>query len=277
MIPPSPRAGIENASTRFFYSAIAAKVFTNAWYSLVTALDKSGDATVMNYGFADLDGGRLALDPRYELHRYGVQLYHHVASRAELRGKDVLEIGCGRGGGASYLADAMEPQMYVGVDFNRRAVAFDRRNYAAQKNLRFVAGDAHAIPFPDARFDVALNVESSHHYSDLDRFLREVHRVLKPGGVFLMACFPRADEPSALRASVGRSEFMCTLDEDITANVVRALELDSPRREEALRRLCPAPLRTFGREFAGTRGSKLYESFASGERIYVNFVLRKAD
>jgi SAM-dependent methyltransferase len=267
--------GSYRAGTRFFYSRLAGYVFTNVWYSLVTALDKKAEATFMNYGYADLTGGGIPLEPRCETDRYPIQLYHHVASRAPLAAKDVLEIGCGRGGGASYLARAFAPACYTGLDINRRAIAFDQRFYAAQPNLRFTAGDAHAMPFRDASFDVALNVESSHHYSDLARFLDEVHRVLRPGGTFLMACFPRENKLESLRASLLRSRFTCALEEDITANVVRALELDNARREAALLRLCPRPLLTFGREFAGVRGSKLYDSFASGERRYLNFVLQK--
>lgn len=266
---------IQAAGARFFSSAMAGFFFTNAWYSLVTRLDKNAEATLMNYGYADLDGAEITLEPRDEANRFPIQLYHHVASRAEVRGKDVLEIGCGRGGGASYVAGYLGPRRYVGLDINKHAVAFDRAFYERQKNLEFVVGDAHAIPFDDGTFDVVLNVESSHHYRDLGRFLREVYRVLKPGGVFLMACFPRQNEPSLLRETLRRSGFVCTFEEDIAPNVTRALERDSARREAAVLRVCPAPLRTFGREFAGTKSSKLYESFASGSRPYLNFVLQK--
>ena len=79
-------------------------MFTNAWYSLVAKLDNHGQETFMNYGYAELDGAAPPLPARFDVHRYAVQLYRHVVSRAELRGKDVLEIGCGRGGGASYVA-----------------------------------------------------------------------------------------------------------------------------------------------------------------------------
>jgi SAM-dependent methyltransferase len=266
---------LEDAGTRFFYSSLAGVLFTNAWYSLVTRLDKNAEAIVLNYGFADPGGEAIALDPRLERHRFGLQLYHFDASRGALPGKDVLEIGCGRGGGAAYLAAALHPRRYVGLDINKHEVAFDRRQYAQQRNLEFVVGDAHAIPFADASFDVALNVESAHHYRDLGGFLAEVYRVLTPGGRFLMATFPRENEPQMLRETVARSRFACVLEEDITPNVVRALELDTARREEAVRRLCPAPLRTFAREFAGTQGSKLHQSFASGRRCYLNFVLEK--
>jgi SAM-dependent methyltransferase len=268
-------SALQRMSARFFYSSLAEVLFTNAWYSLVAKLDRHGQETFMNYGYAELDGADPPVPAKLEVHRCAVQLYRHVVSRAELRGKDVLEIGCGRGGGASYVAAELAPRRYVGLDINATAIAFDRRHYRDQTNLAFVAGDAHALPFAGESFDVALNVESSHHYRDLAAFVGEAFRVLAPGGTFLMACFPRKNELARLREPLDRSRFECVLEEDITANVVRALELDSARRVDALGRLCPAPLRGFGREFAGVRGSELYESFASGRRRYLNFVLRK--
>jgi ubiquinone/menaquinone biosynthesis C-methylase UbiE len=265
----------EKAGAQFFHSVTAGFFFTNAWYSFVSKLDRNAEATFLNYGFAGPSDEKLELEPQLEVNRYTIQLYHHVVSSVPLQGKDVLEIGCGRGGGASYVARYMRPRHFVGLDINKTAINFDRRFYKTQKNLQFIVGDAHAMPFPEETFDVAVNVESSHHYNDLGRFLGEVHRVLKPGGSFLMACFPRKNEPSFLRRLLDKSRFTCILEEDITPNVIRALEIDSARREDAVRRLCPAPLRTFGREFAGVRGSELYESFVSGKRRYLNFVLHK--
>jgi SAM-dependent methyltransferase len=278
-MPPPPAtaaAPLAALSARFFYSSIAERLFTNVWYSLVAKLDKHADEPFMNYGFAELDGAQIPLAPKLEPHRYAIQLYHHVVANGAVAGKDVLEIGCGRGGGASYVAAALEPHRYVGLDINKTAIACDRRFYHDQPNLEFVAGDAHALPFGDGMFGVALNVESSHHYRDIGTFFGEVHRVLEPGGTFLMACFPRRSELASLREPLDRSAFTCVLEEDITANVVRALEIDSARREASVNRLVPAPLRTFAREFAGVRGSELYESFASGKRRYLNLVLRKS-
>lgn len=265
---------LQRAGARFFYSRTAEALFVNVWYSLVAKLDRDGRETFMNYGYDALDGTEPALPERFAVHRYAVQLYRHAALCAGVQGKTVLEVGCGRGGGASYVAAELGPRRYVGLDVNATAIAFDRARYRDQPNLEFVRGDAHALPFADASFDAVLNVESSHHYRDLATFLAEVRRVLVPGGTFVMACFPRRNEMERLRGPLDRAGFELVLEEDVTANVVRALELDSARRVDALQRLCPAPLRTFGREFAGVRGSELYESFASGRRRYLNFVLR---
>jgi hypothetical protein len=82
------RSNFEKAGTTFFYSAIADFFFMNSWYSLVSKLDKNGEETFLNYGFADLDGAKIERAPELEVHRYAVQLYHHVVSRAAVRGKN---------------------------------------------------------------------------------------------------------------------------------------------------------------------------------------------
>lgn len=51
----------------------------------------------------------LPLDAADERNRYCIQLYHRTAAQADLSGRRVLEVGCGNGGGASYLTRTMRP------------------------------------------------------------------------------------------------------------------------------------------------------------------------
>ena len=67
------------------------------WYRYITELDKGAQVTFMNYGYADPK--KIILKKSDEKDRYCIQLYHHVASAVSLKGRDVLEVGCGRGGG----------------------------------------------------------------------------------------------------------------------------------------------------------------------------------
>ena len=62
----------------------------------------------MNYDYAELDGSELDLHDHPEKDRYFIQLYHYVAAAVELNGKKVLEVGSGRGGGASYVARVLQ-------------------------------------------------------------------------------------------------------------------------------------------------------------------------
>ena len=102
------------------------------------------------------------------------------------RGKTVLEVGSGRGGGAAFVAKYLRPKSMIGIDYADRSVRFCRRAYELP-NLSFAPGDAEHMPFDDASFDVVLNVESSHCYPDMARFVAEAARVLRPAGRLLFA------------------------------------------------------------------------------------------
>jgi ubiquinone/menaquinone biosynthesis C-methylase UbiE len=260
---------------RFFYSSGARTLFTNTWYSLVSKFDRNGEITLMNYGYAHADGTRIWLEPEHEAERYALQLYHHVATGVPLEGKDVLEVGCGRGGGAAYVARYLKPRQMVGMDCTVSSIDFARRHFSGQQNLRFKQGDAHDLPFENESFDAIVNIESAQHYKDINRFLAEVHRVLRPGGHLLIACFEDASKGVFPRQVLQRSRLRKVREEDIAPGVVRALDLDSARRVKLAETLVPPFLQGLAGEFAGVRGTSLYASFATGGCPYLNLVYRK--
>lgn len=266
---------VQSLAVRFFYSSGARALFTRAWYALVSQLDTDAEVTLMNYGFAPADGTRIPLAPELERERYAIQLYHHVATAVPVAERDVLEVGCGRGGGAAYIARYLKPRQMTGLDRTPPAIAFARNHFAAEKNLRFVEGDAHSLPFEDNSFDAVVNIESAQHYADIELFLREVHRVLRPGGHLLIACFEDPDKDVYPRRSLDRSPLTEVSEEDITPGVVRAMDFDSARRLALAEKLAPSFLLGLAGEFAGVRGTELYESFASGGCPYLFFVYRK--
>lgn len=100
-----------------------------------------------------------------------------------LEGKRIIEIGCGRGGFSVWLARQGAAEV-VAIDFSPAAVAkgaaFGRETGLA--NLRFEVGDIQAIAHPDAAFDVAVSCETVEHVPDPRRAVRELARVLRPGG-----------------------------------------------------------------------------------------------
>ena len=246
------------------------------WYQYLAGLDRDNDMLFMNYGYVDLDPSvePLELSARDERYRYCIQLYHHVAGAVDLRGLDVLEIGCGRGGGASYIMRALKPCSVVGVDMAARAIEFCS-SYHAVDGLSFAQGDAEALRLNDRTFDVVVNVESSHCYGSMERFLGEVFRVLRPNGHFLYADFRPKGEIATLQKQVRAAGFEMVKRENIAPNVVKALELDSERKLELIMRKAPKLIHKQMQLFAGIKGTAIYESFASGEREYTCFVLQK--
>src|ERR1044071_1738159 len=156
----------------------AKRALWRTWYQFLSRRFRRAEWTFMNYGYAPLSGENMdiGISPNEEADRYYAQLYHHAASGVDLCGKDVLEVGSGRGGGCSYVSRHLRPNTMTGVDFAHSAIAFCRKTHPVE-GLTFVQGDGEALPFENASFDAVLNVESSHCYGSMDRFAAEVFRV----------------------------------------------------------------------------------------------------
>ncbi|WP_454085409.1 class I SAM-dependent methyltransferase [Georgenia sp. Marseille-Q6866] len=247
-----------------------------ALYEVLGARVRRPEWAFMNYGYAPLDGEEpLALEPADEPDRMCIQLYDHVTRDADLRGADVLEVGCGRGGGSSFLARYRAPRTTTGVDLSRAAVALCRRHRHAP-GLTFVQGDALDLPFPDESFDVVVNVESSHCYPSVEAFLAEAYRVLRPGGSLLFADFRGREEMVELQATLRDGPLEVVELHDITANACAALELDDDRRRALLDAWIPRPVHRPFERFAAVKGSSTHARFRSGENRYTSARLVRA-
>lgn len=234
--------------------------------------------TFMNYGFADGTEGEGFRDLTPEEKAQGVccRLYHEVARAGPITGKDVVEVSCGRGGGSAYIARHLNPRTVTGIDIANTAIDFCRRVHHLG-NLRFLQGDAESLPLFDESCDAVINVEASFCYGDFKKFLSEINRVLRPGGVFLFADLRFEEELAAWFAALEGSGLHAVERQDISENVLSALDLDGDRRERELRRSAPWILRGPLRTFSGTPGSRIPVLLASGVLRYYRFVLVKPD
>lgn len=98
----------------------------------------------------------------------------------------ILEIGCGRGVALPPLACLLEPVRLTGLDIEPRFLAeAQERLDQAGVEAELVPGDARALPFPDAAFDVVIDFGTCYHIARADLALHEVARVLAPGGQFV--------------------------------------------------------------------------------------------
>ncbi len=231
------------------------------------------DWTFMNYGYADAMATKRSLSAEDEDDRYCIQLYTKVVSGACLKNKVLLEVGCGRGGGLSFLHRYHSPAASHGVDLCREAIAFCRSTHGAK--FFFTPGDAADLPYHDGVMDVLINVESSHCYPSRPEFFAEAYRVLKPGGKFCYADLHEAGEQERISKWLADAGFAVDVCEDITAGVLDALKLDSARKQKLIEQKAPRWLRWPFGCFAGLTGSRVHRSFENGARRYTRWQLSK--
>jgi SAM-dependent methyltransferase len=105
-----------------------------------------------------------------------------AAQLAVVPGSRVLDLGCGVGHLLAWL-DRHAPARYDGLDLSLASVRAAR---AAAGIARVVVGDAGRLPFAEASYDRVVCNGSAHHLPDLRGTLREIHRVLAPGGRLLL-------------------------------------------------------------------------------------------
>jgi ubiquinone/menaquinone biosynthesis C-methylase UbiE len=202
------------ATERDFYDEVAERL-------------PSPELIFLNYGYAEVPSEPcLWIAPADQRHRYHLNLVKHVMSGVELAGQTVLEVGSGRGGNCHYLSRYTQAKGIYGVDLCEANVRFCRAVHRLP-NVAFLRGDAEQLPFRTDAFDVVLNLESSHCYPHFDRFLAEVHRVLKPHGMFCYADFWFLEflelDWKHRKKTLDAAPFILLSEEDISEPVFQAL------------------------------------------------------
>lgn len=101
----------------------------------------------------------------------------------------ILDVGCGGGRTVHRLATLAPEGKIVGLDYSAASVAASRETNAQgiqAERVRIEHGSVAALPFPDRTFDIVTAVETHYYWPDLSANVREVLRVLKPGGTFVL-------------------------------------------------------------------------------------------
>jgi ubiquinone/menaquinone biosynthesis C-methylase UbiE len=243
------------------------------WYWYISKKDKNAEVVFMNYGFSDKDQ-TIALDKKNEINRYSIQLYHHLASAIDLKNKDIVEIGCGRGGGLAFIASYFSPASAHGIDLINQAITFSKRHYNIN-DLIFSQGDAQKLSLASDSCDVVINVESSHRYPDMSAFVNEVMRILRPGGYFLITDFRDPKEMKEMKMVLEMSGMPVLNERDITNEVIAALDSDDLRKRNLIKKLAPGFLHKLAHDFAAVKGSNTYNKFASRRFVYFSYVMQK--
>lgn len=114
----------------------------------------------------------------------------HVMAFDQFVGKRLLEVGCGMG--TDLLQFARGGTNCTGVDLTPQSVEISRRHFALYDMPGdFLISDGERLPFSDESFDVVYSNGVLHHTPDTSGAVREIHRVLKPGGIAKVMLYNR--------------------------------------------------------------------------------------
>jgi SAM-dependent methyltransferase len=141
--------------------------------------------------FSDAEIGTREFFERVEAHRYTKEWHiPEAANFAATRGLRVLEIGCGLGtDGAQF---ALAGADYTGIDLTDASIELAKRKFELSGLPgEFRIADAENLEFADNSFDLVYSHGVLHHTPDTARAVREIHRVLKPGGRAVVMLYHR--------------------------------------------------------------------------------------
>jgi ubiquinone/menaquinone biosynthesis C-methylase UbiE len=114
---------------------------------------------------------------------WGEHVARYVFALPYVEDKTVLDIACGTGYGLGYLK--AKASRVIGADVDLDAAKLARQE--CSENAGVLLGNGLELPFEDSIFDVVTSFETLEHIHRRDRFLEELHRVLKPGGQLILS------------------------------------------------------------------------------------------
>ncbi len=151
----------------------------------------------------------------------GTDEIDQIIKNTDVVGKSVLDIGCGCGGAAFHLIKKHGAKSVVGID-TEELVIKTAEELAIKNNLSNLAEFKRVNPgplnFPDQSFDVIFSKEVFLHILDKEELLKNVHRVLKPGGIVVVSDWMRVDNNSPSKQmqeyinAEGLDMHMCSLE-----------------------------------------------------------------
>ena len=117
-----------------------------------------------------------------------INLVDHCLNEIDgLSRKTLLEVGCGNGINCKYISGKNGVMEIIGVDLNEDNLKIAREDQTSRK-IRFIQDDAQKLDhIPDHSVDIIICIESAFHYPDKNAFFKQIKRVLKPDGQFVIA------------------------------------------------------------------------------------------
>jgi len=255
-------------------------------YDILCWLIPSTEWKHMNWGYAALSNNGATiknLASEDENERFSIQLYHLMATAmntwSDLDGKTLVEVSSGRGGGLDYISRYLNPKKAIGVDLSEVQIDYCKKIYGKNEKLMFVNGQSEKLSklteLTSREIDIVINVESGHCYSNFSKFVEEVDKVLRPGGLFAYSDFRPTHEWEQTEKELESHGLKIIKREDISENVMKSLKLDEERKWKIINSRLGPVLRFFFKQIGGVKGSHIYEGLSKKQMKSQAFVLKK--
>lgn len=184
-------------------------------YSDCLHIFPSEQSTFMNYGLMLRGSKAQNANPH-------LNLLTELFRGYSMEGQKVLDVGCGRGGAASFIFEALGAASVVGIDINK-SIILQNRKFNRERGIRYLVGNAQQMRFKENSFDSVVNIESSHCYPDRSHFFKEAYRVCRSGGRFFYTDLFATGDPSKVEDELLRSGFFIDRAEDISSGVLLSI------------------------------------------------------
>ncbi len=113
-----------------------------------------------------------------------VKLISEILTKNESK-LNILEIGSGKGYNTGNLAKSYPESNFYGLELTPSFLKQAKQSYKNCNNAMFIQGDFHKIPFENNTFDYVFEIEAMCYANNMETVIKEIHRVLRPNGVFV--------------------------------------------------------------------------------------------
>ncbi|HXB10951.1 MAG TPA: class I SAM-dependent methyltransferase [Bacteroidia bacterium] len=251
------------------FKKIKAKLRSQLYESAAKyALKKGINKRFMNFGYK---GGSLDLKPEDISEQLSFQLYNVISAGVDIKGKSVLEIGCGRGGGCYFFTEYKQAHSVIAIDESKSNIELAQKLVGEKNSIYFVQSAENMNLFSDS-FEVIVNLESSHCYSSKGAFLKDVFKYLKPGGAFIYADIFVSANLQKVKDYLISLGFTIETEQDISHGVLESLK-ERPAEQVSGFKKYMVPL--FLDSFYGYEQSTIFKELTSEEKKYYSFICRK--